>query len=215
MHASPEYGPAPEFQRTLAAARSGEPAALEALFERFYPPVRNMVHGTLSGDLRVQRPWLTALFSTGDIVQDVFKSVLGDLDAFKGENEHAFVGYLAMVIRNRLLDAIRFHEAARRDRRRIGASTEDVEVEHDTRTPSARAASAEQVALFCGVVASFSPREQLLLRERIENDAPYAELAERFGYPSADAARKAFYTAQARLVTRLRNAGMRSPEAGE
>ena len=48
------------------------------------------------------------------------------------------------------------------------------------------------------------PWEQLLLRARIEQGAKFQDLADQLGYPSRSAARRAFYSAQARLVIRLR-----------
>jgi hypothetical protein len=68
-------------------------------------------------------------------------------------------------------------------------------------------ASADEVGIYCRVLASFDPGERLLLRARIEESSSYAQLAEQLGYSSADVARKAFYVAQAKLLTRLRAAG--------
>ena len=57
-----------DFQDALHCARSGDPAACDQLFQHFYPVVERMVHMSLSRDLRLKRPWLTARFSTGDMV---------------------------------------------------------------------------------------------------------------------------------------------------
>ena len=108
-----------EFQSALAAARNGDARALDSLFDRFYPQVKRMVHRSLTADLRDKRPWLVSAFSTGDVVQEVFRHVVRDFDSFAGTSEAAFVSYLATLIKNRLVDAIRFHEAVRRDRRRL------------------------------------------------------------------------------------------------
>jgi len=199
------------FQATLAAARSGDDGARERLCLEFLPTVRQMVHASLARDLRSSRPWLHAQFSTGDVVQEVFQSVLLDLNGFQGTDERSFAGYLAMIVRNRLIDAIRFHEAARRDRRRNGPSVEAIDLRQRTCAPPEQAASAEEVGLFAQVLTSFEPREQQLLRERIERQTPFAELTQLLAFPSPDAARKAFYVAQARLVTRLRSAGLGGP----
>ena len=64
------------FASLLARARQGDDAALDQLLERYYPVVQEMVHRSLSRDLRTKRPWLIARFSTGDVVQEVFRSVL-------------------------------------------------------------------------------------------------------------------------------------------
>jgi RNA polymerase sigma factor (sigma-70 family) len=192
------------FQETLAAARGGDSSAMDELFKQFYPRVQRMVHQSLARDLRSNRPWLTSRFSTGDVVQEVFRSLLKDLGAFEGKTEDAFSGYLAMVVRNRLLDAIRFHEAAQRDGRRTSSSIEDSDPVSPNDGPATDAASADEVDGFQELVSTFPEREQLLLRARIEQGVKFQDLADQLGYSSKSAARRAFYSAQARLVIRLR-----------
>lgn len=205
-----------DFTSTLRAARGGEPEALAQLFEEFYPLVRNMVHRSLACDLRLQRPWLSSLFSTGDVVQEVFQSVLRDLDGFQGASKGAFAGYLTMVVRNRLIDSIRFHQAARRDRRRLGQGLEGVEAQSHKRGPLTRVRLSEEVQLVQQAFAEFSERERLLLRGRMESRQAFAVLASVLCYPSADAARKAFHSAQANLLIKLRRLGVaREREGGE
>ena len=182
----------------------GDSGAIETLFRRFYPRVERMVHRDLSRDMRRDRPWLIGRFSTGDVVQEVFRKLLQNLEGFEGKTEDAFCGYLAMVVRNRLVDAIRFHEAAQRDGRRTASLPEGSDVPSGHGGPAAEAAIAESASAFQETLAQFPEREQLLLRERLERDTKFRELADRLGYPSKWAARRAFYAAQARLVILLR-----------
>lgn len=197
--------PAPEstFAETLSAAQRGDAVAIEALFERFYEKVQRMVHLNLARDLRTTRPWLLARFSTGDVVQDVFRSLLGNLSGFRGDTEEAFVGYLAMVVRNRLIDAIRFHEAAQRDGRRgAGDADVDLRASHEAE-PGDHAASAEELHRFEAALSTLEERDRLLLRERLERGTSFEELAKVLGYGSRDAARRAFYASKARLAIEL------------
>ena len=200
---------AADFLVTLAAARQGESEALDELVVRFYPTVRHKVHLALAGDLRQHRPWLVSLFSTGDVVQEVFHDVVRDLESFQGETEPAFISYLTTVIKNRLIDAIRFHEAARRDRRRDDARIEGADFASPARSPSNRVEEVEELEHVARVLSSFPTRERHLLRERLEKASTFDELAEQLGYRTSDAARKAFYTAQARLLIRLKQMGVR------
>lgn len=202
-----------DFLSSLEAARAGDEEALRVLFDHFYPTVQRMVHRSLAQDPRFRRPWVESVFSTGDVVQDVFMNVLRSLDAVESTNEAAFRGYLAMLVRNRLIDSIRFHEAARRDRRRHQRCEEEYEPASPARGPSTQVSSAEELGLFRAALARFPSRERLLLRERIERGETFAVLAEHLGYPSADAARKAFYAAQARLLVLLQKDGMSLPES--
>ena len=193
------------FVELLASARRGEAQALSILTERFYPAVQELVHHRLAADVRSGRPWLTARFSTGDVVHDVFHGVLRDLDAFAGDTEEAFVGYLVVVTRNRIIDMVRFHEADRRDGRRGGPLPEGLDPAAPVSGPASMAASVERIELIQRALQQFDPREQHLLRARIEGQATFAELAEQLGYETESGARRAFYAAQARLSLILKD----------
>lgn len=195
----------PPFTLELQAARNGDALALERLTERFYPTVQRLVHLKLARDLRVARPWLSARFSTGDVVQEVFQGVLRDLSAFKGKTADAFTGYLAMVVRNRLIDAIRFHEAERRDGRRGTSLVRDDDLESLVEDPAVQVELDEQHDRLRAILEAFDAPTQLLLRARFEGTATFAELAEQLGYETEAGARHAFYAAQARLTLLLKD----------
>lgn len=188
------------FTRTLERARSGDEAALDVLARRFYPAVQDLVHHRLASDLRRGRSWLNAQFSTGDVVQTVFEEVLTDLDAFQGTSESAFVGYLAAVVQHRLVDALRFHEASRRDARRSVRIGQGFDAEGGETDPADAALDGERVERLRAALGRFAAREQHLLRARMEGLASFRELAEQLGYGSESAARRAFFDAQARLA---------------
>jgi len=194
---------------TRARADVGSDAARAELVARFYPAVRAMVHRELDVDLRRARPWLASLFSTGDVVHDVFLGVLQSVGSFEG-SERDFERYLAKAVLNRLIDAIRFHEAARRDGRRVG---HDVDVHHmeiasgDT-SPIAAAARREETRSVDDALATLTRRDQQLLRARLRHNTTFRQIALELGLPSEDAARKATRTAQARLLVALRARGL-------
>ena len=192
-----------DFPILLERARRSDPAALDTLARRFYPDVQRLVHHRLAADIRYGRPWISARFSTGDVVQSVFEGVLRDLAAFAGENEEAFVGYLATVVRNRIVDAVRFHEAAQRDGRRGLPLDDALDAEDREDDPADAAAFAERLERLLAALAGFEPRVQHLLRARMEGLASFRELAEQLGYGSESAARRAYFDAQAKLALRL------------
>ncbi len=197
------FEPDPLFVALLGRARAADGEAIEELCARFYPIVQRKVHGELDHDLRHQRPWLSARFSTGDVVQEVFRSVITDLRSFDGHNEGAFVGYLTMLVHNRLIDSIRFHQADCRDGRRLLVEAGSLSLPDDGVDPSDAAALEEEVERYRSAVATLSERDQLIIRARSENDSSFDEIAERFGFGSAATARRAFYAAQATLLVRL------------
>lgn len=192
-----------QFSSLLEGARNGDRAALDALTRCYYDAVQRLVHHRLATDMRHRRPWLAARFSTGDVVQSVFEGVLRDLGAFAGTTEEAFVGYLATVVRNRILDAVRFHEASQRDGRRGLPITGSFDLEGGETDPADAAISEERLTRLLAALAEFEPRVQHLLRARVEGLASFRELAEQLGYGSESAARRACFAAQAKLALRL------------
>lgn len=193
-----------DFARHLAAARSGSRTALDALFVNCYERVAKKVHFALARDLRLKRPWLSTRFSTGDVVQDVFRSVLGNLNAFAGSTEAAFAAYLASIVRNRLLDAVRYHEADQRDGRVTKPTDQSERAVSPRRGPRTDAISSEQQRAYQAVLTTFAERERDLLRRRLEDRAEFKLLARELGYSSVSATQRAFYAAQAQLVLQLR-----------
>ncbi|MEZ6016873.1 MAG: sigma-70 family RNA polymerase sigma factor [Planctomycetota bacterium] len=199
------------FPDVLARAKAGDPAAVEALVERFYPRVNRLVHSSLSTDVRHGRPWLASRFSTGDVVQEVFRSVLRDLSTFQGESERAFAGYMTMIVRNRLVDAIRHHEAQGRDARRRAPEFEVAETESDIEPAAQQVDARDELQRIHELLDEFPVRERLLLRARIEGTASFADLAEQLGYSSTTTARRVFFETRARLAVRL---GYEAPPEG-
>ena len=195
----------------LAAARAGEAQARDELCARFYERVRGLVHRQIERRLRCGGHGALARMSTGDVVQEVFLEVLRSLDRWDGDDEEAFVGLLATLVEHRLVDQVRHHQAERRDVRRHGeAGPLTAGAGHD-QTPSLFAAGEEALSIYRDVLATFWLRERTLLALRLEEMLEFKELAARLAYPSPDAARKAFHTAQARLLLKLRQRGIAPP----
>lgn len=202
----PTVSTTPPFLLELDAARGGDAQALAKLADRFYPTVQRIVHSRLESDLRRSRPWLAAHFSTGDVVQDVFYRIIQDINSFVGSTEEAFIGYLAMIVRNRIIDAVRFHEAECRDGRRTGRGDAELNLPGPGEGPADEAVTAELQERLREALKQFDQSTQLLLRARIEGQSTFAELAGQLGFDSESGARRAFYVAQARLALLLKEA---------
>ncbi|MCA8943672.1 MAG: sigma-70 family RNA polymerase sigma factor [Planctomycetes bacterium] len=201
-----------DLDRLQELACSGDRDAQAELIRRFYPRVQRMVHRELERDFRRQHRWLLPLFSTGDIVQEVFTGVIQSLDTFRAEDDDAFVKYLSTLVKHRLVDAVRHHEAGRRDaRRQVAPPTSVGPGAGDDPTPSLAASISEQLRAFREVLDAFPERERRLLELRLVEKEPFADLADKLAFPSSDAARKAFNQAQARLVVKLRSRGIHPP----
>jgi RNA polymerase sigma factor (sigma-70 family) len=198
----------------LAAAAAGDAAAQTALVEEFYGSVQALVHKRLELDFRRRHPWILPLFSTRDVVHDVLADVVRRLDSTDFSDRDAFAAYLATAVRNHLLDAVRFHEAERRDARRNREGPADATAVAE-RTPDAgpsptlAATVREQAGLLRAAMAELGERQRALLEQRMVEERTFPELARALGYASEDTARQAFLDAQARLLLKLRARGVR------
>lgn len=191
-----------------AAAR--EPEALDALLRTYYPQVQALVHRELDRDFRKRHRGLMPMLSTGDVVQDVFLGVLDGLATFEATDEQALVRFLTTLVKHRLIDMVRHHEADRRDvRRQIDAPTGVMGAQaFDDPTPSLLASVTEQLDVYREVLATFPAKDKAVLELRLSGETPFATIAEQLGLPSAEAARKVFTRAQARLLVKLRGRGI-------
>ncbi|MBK8980407.1 MAG: sigma-70 family RNA polymerase sigma factor [Planctomycetes bacterium] len=202
----------------IERAVAGDPDAQRALIERVYPRVRALVHAELQRSFRRNHRWILPLFSTSDFVHDVLGQVLRRMTSFEGDVE-ALVGYLAGAVTHRLIDAVRHHEAARRDEsRRVALDTElGIEELRPSRgpTPLEQVSLGEQLDIFRRVLATLEPRDRELVELRLVDELEFGAIADRLGLASGNTARKAFLRAQARLAVRLGAAGLRAADGAE
>ncbi len=199
----------------VARCIAGDAPARNELVLRFHPRVRELVHRELTDDFRKRHRWMLALFSTRDVVQEVLAAVVDALETGEFPDEDAFASYLATMVKHRLLDAVRHHEAQKRDVRREARETDpevlQAQPDPDARTPALAAQLSEQAAMLNAVLDAFEPRRKALLSMRLIDEETFPAIAHKLGYASAETARQAFVESQARLLVKLRAAGLRPP----
>lgn len=210
--------PVTDLASLLKAVRDGDRTALDRLVREYYDQVERAVQRRLQSRLRNQNRVMSAMFSTGDIVHTVFLKVLTGQVHIETNSPAQLVTYLTKAVETQIVDMTRFHQAARRDRRRNHSPTESgerlAEVETSQSTPLELAWGNEQRAIYVDVLAGFTARDRDLLSLRIEQRHSFEHLANRLGFNTVDAARKAFHSAKARLLVRLGARGMDLPNEG-
>lgn len=196
----------------IAAAAAGERDAQERLVETCLPAVRARVHAELQRDFRERHRWILPLFSTQDVVHEVLADVVRTLADTSFPAREAFFAYLGTIVRHRLLDAVRFHEAARRDgRRQVAEPTAGMAgLDADAReaTPTLAASLSERAGLLHEAMAELPERWRRLLELRLQEDLTFPQIAAALGYASEETARQALVEAQARLLVKLRARGL-------
>jgi RNA polymerase sigma factor (sigma-70 family) len=207
-----------ELEPLLAAAAAGDRAAQDRLVDACYADVRNRVHRELEGDFRRRHKWILPLFSTHDVVHEVLAAVVADLRDTQFAGKEPFFAYLGTLVHHRLLDAVRFHEAARRDGRRQAAEPTQglAAVVRDQReaTPTLAASLGERAALVRAALDDLPERQRRLLELRLLDGETFPRIREALGYASDETARQACHDAQARLLVKLRSKGLGGTQSG-
>lgn len=202
----------PELSALIVTASGGDAAAVARVVEACYEPVRAIVHRDLANDFRRRHRWILPLFSTQDVVHEVLTAVVASLDDTSFDAPERFYAYLGTLVRHRLLDAVRFHEAGRRDERNRTAEPTGgmAELARDAReaTPTFAASLGERAALVRDALQELPERQRRLLELRLLDDATFPEIRDALGYASDETARQAFLGAQARLLVKLRVRGL-------
>jgi RNA polymerase sigma-70 factor (ECF subfamily) len=171
-------------------ARSGDRVAVEALLQRCLPKLRRWAHGRLPAYAREG-------LDTGDLVQEAALHLLKRIDDFQPRHVGAMQAYLRQSVINRIRDEIR----------RVGRHPAPDEL---TEEPPADAPSPLEVTIqkesydrYRSALNRLSSRDRELVVTRMEAQWNLAEVAARFGFPTADAARMAVNRAIKRLSQEL------------
>lgn len=192
------------------AAQKGDRIALERLLARYQERVGRIVRLRLGPALRQQ-------LESGDIVQQVLLDAFRSLDRYETRDEAGFLAWLAGIAEHRIRDAVEYHTSEKRDPARMqpleahdadSSPPRSAPVDPAT-TPPESASRAEQVDRLEACLAELpeADRELVVLRDYI--GLSWAEVAERVGCPSPDAARMRHAGVLIHLGRRMRAAGER------
>jgi RNA polymerase sigma-70 factor (ECF subfamily) len=176
----------------VVRARGGNREAVEALLQRCVPQLRRWAHGRLP-------PAARGSLDTGDLVQETVLHVLRRLDAFEPRHVGAMQAYLRRSVINRIRDEVR----------KIGRQPAPEELPDDLTSdltsPLELAVQSEAYERYRDALAQLSPRDREVIVARLEAQWSLAEIAQRFGIPSPDAARMAVTRAMRRLTAILQS----------
>lgn len=174
----------------LVRARTGDRRATEALLERSLPPLRRWAHGRLP-------PAARGKLDTNDLVQEAAMNLLRRLEHFEPRHVGAMQGYLRQSVINRIRDEVR----------RIGRQAPPVELPEDhpsdRTSPLEFAIRTEAYDRYKAALIGLPPKDRELVVARVEVQWTVAEIADRFGIRTVDAARMAISRALKRLTNNL------------
>jgi RNA polymerase sigma factor (sigma-70 family) len=179
----------------VVRAQAGDRSAVEAILQRCLPALKRWAHGRLPAAAR-------GYLDTGDIVQEAAMHALRRLDTFEPRHVGAMQAYLRQSVINRIRDEVR----------RIGRNPPPVELPEDQAgdrtSPLELAIQGEAYERYRRALTTLTPRDRELIVARIEVQWSLAEISQRFGMRTLDAARMAVSRAVKKLT---RNLGTNAP----
>ena len=174
----------------VVRAREGDRLAVEALLQRCLPSLTRWAHGRLPASAR-------GALDTGDLVQEAAMHALKRLDYFEPRHVGAMQAYLRQSVINRIRDEVR----------RVTRHPAPVELppDHaaDATSPLESAIMAESYERYRQALATMNQRHREIVVARVELQWSLAEIAQRFGMRTADAARMAVSRALKRLSSEM------------
>ncbi len=186
----------------VAKAQQDDTAALEQLFERCLPRVRQ------AAALRMGRT-ANQLFDYEDVVQDALTEAFSNLDKFDVGSEGKFCNWLSKLVENRFRMALRAADADKRGGGKVHRFADAAETIHPSRlagvdpSPSAHARCAEMDEQVEGAVLEMPERSRELVIQRFYFEMGFDEIAETMGLANAGTARAMYSKALKDLGSRL------------
>jgi len=174
-----DLGPASDSTIDLIRrAQHGDTTAREILFERYRPRLQRWATGRLP---RLARDGM----DTQDLVQDVMIAVARSIDRFDPAHESAFPAYLRIVLRRKIIDAVR-----RASRRPVFDPLDEDHVDHGP-SPYECVVGTKLKEAYEAAFRKLNREQQNLVFMRVELGLTYKEIAEITGASSMDAVRMA------------------------
>jgi RNA polymerase sigma factor (sigma-70 family) len=176
----------------IRRAQGGDTSAREALFERYRPRLHSWATRRLP---RLARDGM----DTQDLVQEVMLALAKSIDRFNPTHESAFPAYLRIVLRRKIIDAVR-----RASRRPVFDPLNEDHVDHGP-SPYECLVGITLKEAYEAAFRKLTREQQTLVFLRVELDLAYKEIAEITAAPSVDAVRMATGRAVLRLSRNMPN----------
>jgi RNA polymerase sigma-70 factor (ECF subfamily) len=185
-----DSAPAAATFELLTAARAGDARALDDLFARYVPGLRQWASGRLPG-------WARDLNDTHDLVQETVFRVFRNLEGFEYRGEGALKAYLRQALMNRIRNELR------RAQSRPVETMLDSGIEDHGLSPFDAAVGVEARERYESALERLQASDRELIIARVELGLTYQEIADLLQRPSADAARMAIGRALVQLAKEM------------
>lgn len=176
----------------LAQARSGDRAALDALFARYLIPLKRWARGRLPRYAR-------GMADTQDLVQETLLQTFKNIEGFHAAGQGALQAYLRQALMNRIRDELRRFD------RRGAPGMLDSQTADASASPLEEAIGRQAAERYEQALSRLRPEEREAIIARVELGMSYDEMALALSKPSGEAARKAAQRALIRLASEMKH----------
>ena len=189
----------------LELHRNGDEAALDKLFNRYYPKVERIVRVRMGPSLRKRA-------DVADLVQESLLVAFRDIDSYEVREDARFVNWISRIVERTIQNRIRHEGAQKRDYRReidaAGGEEDDgvagFEPISDSTSQSGKLNKQEMAELLDRYLHELREewREVIVLKDIAQADWKY--VAETIGATSVDSARQLHQRARRALREKFR-----------
>lgn len=157
----------------IRKAKAGDRQALDSLLEDLQGRLRTVVERHLGTELR-------ARLRASDVLQSTYLDVVRSIRDFQGDDEEAFVAWVAAIVQNNVYDKGKYFNAGKR-RSRDGADQaldDRLAIPDPTPTPSMRAVRIENLLLVSKALENLSELHRQVLFLKLVEDRSHKEIAD-------------------------------------
>jgi len=207
--AADEDGPAacePEVTLSMELVNRAQDGDLEAynrLFERYYERVLHIVRIRLGKHIK-------GFVEAEDILQETFISAIKTFDRFEMRHESSLIAWLARLAENKIREAVDYHHAKKRDRRReralvhvrgaMASGSLHFDPPASIDLPIDKASDKELIKIMGECLGEMSDDHREVILLRLYHKGSWAWVAEQMGKPTDGAARELFRRAKLSLI---------------
>ncbi len=187
----------------VGRAQGGDLSAYNRIFERYYERVLQIVNIRLGKHIK-------RFVEAEDILQETFIAAVKTFDRFEMRHESSLIAWLARLAENKIREAVDYHHAQKRDRRRdralvyvrdaMASGSLHFDPPASIDLPVDQVSNKELTGMMNECLSEMSDDHREVILLRLYHKGSWAWVAEQMGKPTEGAARELFRRAKLSLI---------------
>lgn len=190
----------------VGRAQGGDLSAYNRIFERYYERVLHIVNIRLGKHIK-------RFVEAEDILQETFIAAVKTFDRFEMRHESSLIAWLARLAENKIREAVDYHHAQKRDRRRdralvyvrdaMASGSLHFDPPASIDLPVDQVSNKELTGIMNECLSEMSDDHREVILLRLYHKGSWAWVAEQMDKPTEGAARELFRRAKLSLIKRM------------